>query len=49
MADKVEKVEKTERELRWEALVAKYEKQNPVKFAEKKAAGKFDKMPDSFV
>ena len=43
------KVEKSERELRFEALLVAYEKQNPVKYAAKKAAGEFDKIPDSFV
>lgn len=42
------KVEKSEREARWEALLTAYEKQNPVKFASKKAAGQFDKIPADF-
>jgi hypothetical protein len=43
------KIEKDERQLRWEALLESYEKRNPVKFASKKARGEFDKIPDSFV
>lgn len=43
------KVEKTERELRFDALLVAYEKQNPVKFAAKKERGEFDKIPDSFI
>lgn len=36
------------REAAWEKLLAKYEAQNPVKFAAKKALGAFDKIPASF-
>lgn len=43
-----EESKKDERAQRWEALVAEYEKRNPKKFAAKKAAGQFDKIPDSF-
>ncbi len=45
-----EKVETpdTEREARWDAFLARHEKQNPAKHAVKKAAGEFDKIPDSF-
>lgn len=43
------KVEKNDRELRFEALLAAYEKQNPAKYAAKKSRGEFDKIPDSFV
>lgn len=39
----------TEREVRWAAFLANAEKQNPTKFAEKKAKGIFDSIPDSFV
>lgn len=39
---------KSDREVRWEKLLEVYAKQNPVKFASKKAAGEFDKIPDSF-
>ena len=47
---KEEKVtEKTLREKQWDFLLAEYEKKNPVKFAAKKKAGEFDKIPDSFV
>ena len=46
---KEEKAEKkSEREERWEKLLADYEKRNPAKFASKKAAGQFDKIPDDF-
>lgn len=41
--------EKDDRQERWEALLASYEKQNPVKYAAKKERGEFDKIPDSFV
>lgn len=37
-----------ERTARFVALLAAYEKQNPAKFASKKAAGEFDKIPDDF-
>jgi 5-hydroxyisourate hydrolase-like protein (transthyretin family) len=49
--NEVEVVEavKTERELRWDAFLAKAEKENPVKFAVKKAKGAFDKIPELFV
>ena len=47
--EETKKVEKTERELRWEALVEAYAKRNPAKYETKKAEGKFDKIPDSFV
>ena len=47
--EETKKVEKTERELRWEALVEAYAKRNPVKYEIKKAEGKFDNVPDSFV
>lgn len=43
-----EKEEKTDREARYEAFVARYAKQNPEKYEAKKAAGQFDKIPDSF-
>lgn len=43
------KVEKTERDLRWEAFLAVYEKANPTKFAIRKAAGELDVIPHSFV
>lgn len=42
-------VEKSEREVRWENLLEAYAKQNPAKYESKKAAGEFDKIPDSFV
>jgi hypothetical protein len=50
MAEKEVKVEvkKDPRQERWEELQQKYAIQNPVKFAAKKAAGQFDKIPDSF-
>jgi len=48
-----EKVEKTEepvsdRQARWEALLAAHEKQNPAKHAARKEAGEFDTIPESF-
>jgi hypothetical protein len=36
------------RQPKWDALVKAYAIKNPVKFAAKKAAGQFDKIPDSF-
>lgn len=39
---------KDERAERWEHLQEVYKKQNPVKYAAKKAAGKFARIPDSF-
>ena len=44
-----QKVEKSEREVRWERLLEAYAKQNPAKYESKKAIGEFDKIPDSFV
>ena len=43
-----EETKKDERTERWEALLAEYEKRNPKKFAVKKAAGQFDKIPANF-
>lgn len=43
-----EETKKDERAERWEALLAEYEKRNPKKFAAKKAAGQFDKIPANF-
>lgn len=39
---------KDERRERWENLLAAYQIANPVKYAQKKAAGEFDTIPDSF-
>lgn len=33
---------------KWAAFLAAYQAQNPVKFAEKKARGEFDKVPAHF-
>lgn len=49
MAKEEKTVEKSERELRWEAFLAKHEKQSPAKHAARLAAGELDKIPDSFV
>lgn len=47
---KVEKEEvKSDRQVRWEAFLAKYEKSNPAKFESRKQEGKFNSIPDSFV
>lgn len=45
---KEEKKEKDDRQERWEALLEQYQKRNPEKFAVKKAAGQFTKIPDDF-
>lgn len=37
------------RKARWEAFLAKYEAQNPVKYASRKENGELDKIPESFV
>lgn len=37
-----------QRKAAWDAFVAKYAEQNPVKYAAKKKAGAFDTIPDSF-
>ncbi|RJQ33890.1 hypothetical protein C4568_03755 [Candidatus Parcubacteria bacterium] len=37
-----------DRKARWEKFLADAEKQNPVKFAVKKANGEFDEIPESF-
>lgn len=39
---------KSDRELAWEKFLVKYEKQNPAKYASRKAAGELDRIPDSF-
>lgn len=52
MAKKEEKdevVEKTDRELRWEARLAKYKAQSPEKYAIKLAQGRYAKIPDDFI
>jgi len=36
-------------EARWAAFLDRYEKQNPEKFAVKKARGELDRVPESFV
>lgn len=46
--DKEVKVKKSDRELRWELLQENYAKVNPAKYEAKKAAGHFDKIPESF-
>ncbi len=46
--EKVEKKEKTPREIRWEKFLESYAVNNPVKFASKKANGEFDHIPASF-
>lgn len=38
----------SDRQKRFKAFVAKYAILSPVKYAAKKAAGEFDKIPDSF-
>jgi len=38
-----------EQKARWTAFLDRYQAQNPVKFAVKKANGEFDKIPDSFI
>jgi len=48
-----EKVQETNattssRESRWEKFLEKAQIQNPIKFAQKKAKGEFNKIPDSF-
>lgn len=45
-----EKVEqkKSDRAVRWEKFLEDYAVKNPVKFASKKEAGEFDKIPASF-
>jgi len=45
---KEKKVKVDDRQARWDALVEAYAIQNPVKYAAKKEAGQFDKIPDSF-
>lgn len=39
---------KTDRDVKWEKFLENYAKENPVKFASKKANGEFDKIPASF-
>lgn len=47
--DTEKKVEKSDRQIRWEAHVERYAVKNPVKYAAKKANGEFDTIPASFV
>jgi len=42
------KVEKTDRQARWEAYVKAYAISNPVKFASKNERGEFETIPESF-
>lgn len=43
------RAEKSERQLRWEAFLARHEKQNPAKHAERKAKGELpDEVPAHF-
>lgn len=44
----VDEVQTGEREKRWEAHVARYKQENPVKAAAKEVNGEFDKIPPSF-
>lgn len=41
-------VPETGRTARWKAFLQAAEKQNPEKFAAKKAKGEFDKIPENF-
>ena len=41
--------EKSDRQMRWEAFLAKAEKENPEKFAIKKARGEFAVIPATFI
>lgn len=41
--------EKSDREIRWEQLLERYEKSNPEKFKIKKEAGEFNEIPASFI
>ena len=42
------RAEKSDREVRFEAHLAKYKVANPVKYAQKEARGEFAKIPVSF-
>ncbi len=42
------KAEKSDREMRWEALLESYKLRNPLKYEAKMARGEFSKIPDSF-
>lgn len=44
-----ETVSNKELKARWEAFLERYQEQSPVKYAEKKARGEFDKIPDGFI
>lgn len=46
--EEVKEVKKDPRQERWEKFLAGYAVKNPIKFAQKKANGEFDKIPDSF-
>ena len=46
--EKEEKVEQTDREKRWEAFLVAHAKQNPVKHAQRLAAGELKVIPASF-
>jgi hypothetical protein len=44
----IKKVEKTDRQIRWEKFVANYKIVSPVKGKAKEARGEFAVIPDSF-
>lgn len=46
--DKAEKTQASGLEKAWQAHIEKYQLANPVKFAQKQAAGAFDKIPAGF-
>jgi hypothetical protein len=46
--DEVAVAPKSDRDLRWEVFLAAHAKQNPVKHAQRLAAGELSKIPDSF-
>lgn len=41
--------ETSDRENRWKEHLAKYEKSNPKKYADKKERGELNDIPDSFI
>jgi hypothetical protein len=49
MAKEEKKVEKSDRELRWEAFLAVHAKQSPAKHEARLKAGELDIIPDSFI
>lgn len=49
VVETVKEVDNKELKVVWEAFLERYQEQNPVKYAEKKARGDFDQIPEGFI